>query len=363
MSVCPKSICGVVLFSLLAFAACRAAEEPASVAAAPDPEFPRWKFDPSMVYPADGSLARPEDGVALSDGRLLVADQAHGLRRVEPDGSSVPFGEMPVAGYLHDPPAHAGGANGVSFEPGGGHVLVADVFHGGIYRVDIETGATERIFQHRYGVNAAVRDSTGAVWFTQSALNTPEEGEARMWAAVNNSASEGALLRVGVKDGRLAADAEVLIDSLQFANGLAIDEEAGLLYLAEIVAGRVHRYRVDVASGRLSGGEVIAEGLWADNVELDEDGNLWIAVPLGNEIVVMTRSGERHTVFREQTPAQAERIAEIARRAENREPVLELFGPELREPLPGLVTGMILSPGKGPVYLTGLGNALVRLAR
>ena len=32
-------------------------------------------------------------------------------------------------------------------------------------------------------------------------------------------------------------------------------------------------------------------------------------------------------------------------------------------PLPGLVTGVILTPDGGPVYLSGLGNALVKLER
>jgi sugar lactone lactonase YvrE len=327
-------------------------------------QLPRWTFDASMVFPADGSLARVEDGVALPDGRLIVTDQPHGLRRIESDGTSAPFGEMAAAGYVHEPPAKAGGANGVSLEPDGANLLVADVFRGGIYRVDVATGATSRIHQHRYGVNTAVRDSTGAVWFTQSAHNTAEEGEARMWAAVGTAAAEGALLRLGMKDGQLAEEADVLIDSLQFANGLAIDEQRGFLYFSEIVGGRVYRYRVDVASGQLTDGSVLADDLWIDNLELDGRGNLWMAAPLANELVVIDpATGARHSAFRAQTPAQSERSAEIARRARSAEPYLELFTPELWSPLPGLLTGVIISPDDGPVYLTGLGNALVKLPR
>lgn len=59
---------------------------------------PQWTYDSTMVFPADRSLARPEDGVALPDGRLLVTDQAHGLRLVETDGRSKPFGELAGAG-------------------------------------------------------------------------------------------------------------------------------------------------------------------------------------------------------------------------------------------------------------------------
>ncbi len=42
---------------------------------------------------------------------------------------------------------------------------------------------------------------------------------------------------------------------------------------------------------------------------------------------------------------------------------MELFTPAVWAPLPGFITGVIISPGRGPVYLTGLGDALVRLTR
>jgi hypothetical protein len=35
--------------------------------------------------------------------------------------------------------------------------------------------------------------------------------------------------------------------------------------------------------------------------------------------------------------------------------------PALWEPAPGAITGMILPPADGPVHLTGLGTALIRL--
>lgn len=257
-----------------------------------------------MIFPDDRSLTRPEDGIALPDGRLIVADQIHGLRRVERDGTSAPFGDMVAAGYVHRPPDQSGGANGVSLEPDGTHLLVADIFHGGIYRVDVATGATERVYQHRYGVNTAVRDSRGAIWFTQSAHNSPEAGEARMWATVDIPRAEGALLRLGMEGGRLATEAEVLLDSLYFANGVAIDETSGHLYLAETVGGRVLRYRVDLDAGRVSERSVFVDSVAADNLELDGEGHLWAVLPLTNELLmVSTATGAGHTAFRSMTPA------------------------------------------------------------
>jgi sugar lactone lactonase YvrE len=325
---------------------------------------PRWTWDSTMVFPADRSLLRPEDGIALPDGRLIVSDQAHGLRLVEVNGSSRPFGDLVARGYVHRPPDHNGGANGVALEPGGTHLLLADVFGGAIYRVEVASGASEKLYQHRYGINTAVRDSRGAIWFTQSAQNTPEAGEARMWATVDIPRPEGALLRLGVRDGRLAGEAEVLVDSLFFANGVAIDERSGHLYLAETVAGRVLRYRVDLDSGRVSERSVFVDSVGADNLELDGEGHLWIAVPLSNELLVVnTATGARHSAFRSLTPAQQEVMQEFMRRGQAGVSRMELFTPAVWAPLPGAITGVIVGPGGGPVYLTGLGNALVKLSR
>lgn len=323
---------------------------------------PQWTFDPSMVFPGDGSLVRPEDGVVLPDGRLIVGDQVHGLRLLEPDGSSVPFGDMAAAGYVHNPPEQSGGPNGISLEPDGTHLLVADIFQGRIYRVDVETGAAEQVYQHRYGVNAAVRDSRGAIWFTQSAHNTPEEGEARMWATVDIPAPEGALLRLGMRGDRFDDEAEVMVDSLYFGNGVVIDETSGHLYVSETMGRRVLRYEVDLDAGTLSNRSVFVDEVEPDNLELDGEGYLWIALPLSNALLVVdTKTGERHTAFQSLTAEQRESAEEFVRRGESGEPRLELFSPASWAPLPGPITGLILNPDGGPLYLTNLGNALVRL--
>lgn len=169
-----------IFATVLAFAAACA-----SPGSAPAP-LPRWSFDPSMIFPADRSFTRPEDGIALPDGRLIISDQIHGLRLVEKSGTNRPFGDLAGAGYVHNPPQHSGAPNGISLEPGGTHLLVADILGGGIYRVDVESGATERVYQHPFGVNTACRDTKGAIWFTQRTQNTPEQGEARMFAATSS---------------------------------------------------------------------------------------------------------------------------------------------------------------------------------
>jgi sugar lactone lactonase YvrE len=342
----------------LAYAAGCAASGPARAA------LPRWTFDATLVFPADRSLARPEDGIALPSGALIVADQVHGLRLVHPDGSSGPFGDLPGAGYVHAPPRRSGGANGVSLEPRGTHLLVADVIGGGIYRVELASGATRRVYQHPFGVNSACRDSRGALWFTQSTQNTPEQGEAGTFAAVDVPVADGALWRVPVNGGELAARAELVRDGLCYPNGLVLDEQRSQLFLSELARDRVLCFELDVATGRIGEPTTLLTVASPDNLELDGSGRLWVALPLRNEVIVVdTESGAAHSAFHVQTAAQAELSAEFTRRGVARTPRLELLTPALSDPLPGFVTGIILGADGGTVHVTGLGDALLRLAR
>ncbi len=326
------------------------------------PPPPQWTFAPSMVYPADRSLVRPEDGVALPDGRLIVSDQVSGLRLVEPDGHSAPFGNLADAGYLNNPPVHAGAINGVSLEPAGTHLVLADVLGGGIYRVEIATGQAELVYQHSFGVNTAVRDAHGTIWFTQSTRNTPQDGEARMFAAVDFPEGDGSLWRLPWADGKFG-EPELLVDGLRFANGLVVDHARGKLYVAESVGNRILQFDFDTATSQLGHQSTLLEIPVPDNLELDAQGMLWVALPARNELIVVDpESGHYESVFQSQTPEQAALSAEFIRRMDAGIPRLELMTPALWEPLPGLMTGVILGPHQ-MIYFTGLGNAILRLGQ
>ncbi len=325
------------------------------------PSFPQWTYDAARVFPADGSLLRPEDGTALPDGRLVVADEAMGLRLIESDGSHRPFGEFASIGYTHNPPGFPGGTNGVTLDNDGVHVLVADIYTGMIYRVNSETETVTVVYDHPYGVNSVHRDRTGAIWFTQSTDNTPEDGVAGLFADINLSVPTGALFRLPGSGAEMSAQAETMVEGIHFANGLTFDNPQEYLYVAETMLDRVLRYRVDVDAGTVSDRMVYATVLTPDNVEMDADDNLWVASPLTNSVIVVDgQCGSLHTVFHAASEGNSRGSAEWVRRSHLGEGRLELFTPELWEPLPGALTGIFWSSDGETTYFGGLGNALLR---
>ena len=330
------------------------------------PEEQAQAYEQIALFPADRSLVRPEDGVMLADGTLLIADQIHGLVALDSEGVKRPFGDFAAAGYVHEPPERSAGPNGVAMEPDSIHVLVADILTGAIYRINTETERVVRIYQHEFGANSARRDSSGAVWFTQSTRNRAgPDSEARMFGAVDMRSLDGALFRLPPPaDGSIPAVAELKLSGLTFGNGVAIDEARNQIYVAETMADRIVGYRLSVADGRLSEGRVLAELPTPDNIELDEAGRLWVASPIANALLVVDpESGEWSTAFYPETAEHQQVMIEWQRRGQSGESRLALFGTDMWAPLPGLFTGLILTYEGGPIYLTGLGSALVKLEK
>lgn len=308
------------------------------------------------AFPADASLMRAEDGVILSDGRVVVADQAHGLRAVNPDGSSAPFGRFAEAGYAHSAELPAG-PNGVAFTPDRRHILVADIYTGAIWRVSIADEGVEKVHQHAFGVNSAIEDASGAIWFTQSAANVPgRESAAGMFAAIDRPIPNGKLYRLQ------GLSISLMKDGLAFANGLAIDPQRGRLYVAETMADRVWVFDLDPAQPeKLGEGRAFATVATPDNVKIGRGGLVYVASPIESALVAIgPDSGAATTYFSGQTAESAAIAREWKRRAAGGEGVIDLFTPAVWGTLPGAVTSVILDDKGEPAYLGNLGNALIK---
>ncbi len=317
-------------------------------------QLPHFTYDKSNLFPGDGSLLRAEDGVALADGRIIVVDQAQGLRLIEKDGSNRPFGDFASAGYVHNPPDQIAAPNGIFLEHDGQHILTSDVADGKIYRITIENESVEMIYDHPYGVNTIYKDKTGAIWFSQSTKST---NMTELFNDVNLPVPHGAVFRM--KDPQSAP--EKIVDSLYFSNGITMDEAENYLFIAETMMDRVHAVEVDINNGTTKYMGVAANVGTPDNILLDKKGRLLVASPIHNQVLVIDfQNHSKHIIFDGSSDTGKEITQEWVRRSHLGEPRLELLSPDLFDPLPGLITGMFFSHDGKTLYITNLGNDLLK---
>ena len=320
-----------------------------------------WNISDGVEYPEGGKLSRPEHGVMLADGTLIVADQRYGLAKIDLFGKVSPFGNFEALDFEHNPPRVEAAPNGVHFTPDKKHIITADVFNGKIYKTSIETESSEIIYSHKYGVNVAIEDSTGSVWFTQSTENQNEE---RLFKALDKAVPDGALYRIPIsKDGTFSKP-ELVLKNLYFANGFYIDEKRNKLYLSEMMKNRVLSFDLDILTGSVSNQTTLAVIPTPDNMELNSEGKLWVASPLSNQIYsVDPENGEHFVVFDAQTQIGLKNMEKAISRMELGEGFAELLTPELTGEMPGLLTGLIIGNESQPFYVANLGTALIKVSK
>ena len=320
-----------------------------------------WSLSDGIEYPPERPLSRAEDGVLFSDGTLIVADQRYGLVRINKQGQVEPFGNFQEIGYSHNPPTIEGGPNGVHLTPDRRHILTADVFSGEIYKTSVESGTTKIVYSHEYGVNTAIQDSSGAVWFTQSTQNKNEE---RLFGAIATPIPDGALFRLPSRsDAGIEQIPELVIDGLNFANGFYIDEVNNRFYLSETMSNRVLAFDVDIVNASLSNRTILAQIPTPDNMQLNHDGFLWVASPLSNQILAIDINlGHSSVVFDAQNESGADIAEEGLRRIKAGKGVVDLI-PEAIGDMPGLLTGMIIGNEKQPFFVANLGEALIKVSK
>lgn len=319
--------------------------------------YPALTYTEASVFPVDKSLNRPEDGKMLADGRIVVGDENVGLRVVEKDGKHRPFGKFKDAGFENSPPSKPAAPNGIFLDKDGKHLLVADVYTGIIYEVDVKSEETKIIYRHKYGTNSVFRDNAGNIWFTQSADNTIETGPMGLYSAIDKPAPTGSVFRLE-KGADLAA--RVAYD-IYFANGIAISKDGKRVFVSETMMDRVLAYEID-GYGKLFNKTTYAMVMGPDNLMIDSDDNLYVASPGSNSIyAVDAKCGSVHRVF--SAPSSSNTTAQDYWTIGSRtgKPLLSILGPDTSNPLPGLITGMFFSNDRKTLYITGLGKAVLRL--
>jgi sugar lactone lactonase YvrE len=206
----------------------------------------------------------PEDVVVDAQGRVLCGVEDGRLLRLSPDGREA----VTLADIAPGRPA------GLEVLPDG-RVLVCDARGGRLLRVDPDVGTVETLADRVGGerlrlVSNVVAAPDGTIYFTESSRRFGIDD----WRAdILEHSGTGRLLRLP-RDG---GEPEVLLDGLQFANGLALGPDGSYLAVAETGNYRVIRYRL---TGERAGTQETFVDLpgFPDNLGAGAHGLLWIAM-------------------------------------------------------------------------------------
>jgi gluconolactonase len=240
-------------------------------------------------------VKRPEDVVVGRDGRVWASDEASACAELRPDGTIRRVGR-------------AGGApNGINMDRAGRIVIanygLGSQAPGPLQRLDTETGEVELVCAAIEGrtlvsSNYPIIDRAGTIWCSHSTWDVDQA-----WKGV----ADGFVYRVGA-DGH----AEIVVDGLDFANGLALDADESYLYVCQTIGRNVVRCRIR-ANGTVGTpepyGPVLGEPSFpratpeqrarfghTDGCGFDQEGNLWVTLVVANRIVAITPSGEVVTI-------------------------------------------------------------------
>ncbi len=240
-------------------------------------------------------VQRPEDVVVSRDGRVWMSDQASAAAEALADGGLNRVG-------------NAGGApNGINMDAEG-RIIIANVggldgdgSSGPVQRLDVETGEIEVLADEIDGMallasNYPHIDSAGRIWVTHST--------SRSGGDAFSGGPDGFLFRIET-DGSLT----MLATEIEFANGITLDPAEQNAYVCSTTGCHVLRFPIqadgslgerevygpqlgktvaDLASMRPLSAEQRGELGLTDGCGFDQEGNLWVTLPMSNKVVAIT---------------------------------------------------------------------------
>ena len=247
---------------------------------------------------------RPEDVVVSRDGRVWLADPESAAVEALPDGTLNRVG-------------NAGGTpNGINMDAEG-RIVIANVGgletpggRGPVQRLDVESGEIEVLADQIDGIplvssNYPHVDSQGRIWVTHS---TSQSG-----ADAFSGEPDGFLFRIET-DGSLT----MLATDILFANGITLDpleenayvcstlgchvlrfpiNEDGSLGEREVYGPQLGKTVADLAAMRPLSAEQRGELGLTDGCGFDQEGNLWVTLPMSNKVVAITPQFEVVTMI------------------------------------------------------------------
>lgn len=251
-------------------------------------------------------VERPEDVVVGRDGRVWLSDLQSAAAEARPDGT------------LHRVGNAGGSPNGINMDAEQ-RIIIANVggLDGGdsgpVQRLDTETGEIEILAAEVDGMKLLASnyphiDSRGRIWVTHSTF--------RSGPGAFDGEPDGFLFRIE-EDGSTT----LLADEIEFANGITLDPEERNAYVCQTSGCNVIRFPIndDGSLGQREQygpmlGKTAAEmrsaagdrpltpeersqmGL-TDGCQFDQEGNLWVTLPMSNKVIAITPKGEMVTII------------------------------------------------------------------
>jgi sugar lactone lactonase YvrE len=225
------------------------------------PFAPNQALDGIEVIPLPGSGA--EDVAVDAEGSIYTGTSEGYLLRISPDGRSI------------ERVAQTGGRPlGIEVHPEG-WLVVCDA-HRGLLRIDPASGDITELVTAidgrpmRFTNNCAVAKD-GTIYFSDSSLHF---GIDEFKGDILSHSGTGRLIRRDT-DGTVT----VLLDDLDFANGVALAEDESFVLVAETGGYRVTR--LDLSGPDAGARSVIIDNMpgLPDNMSTGSDGVFWIALP------------------------------------------------------------------------------------
>jgi gluconolactonase len=264
---------------------------------------PLRRIELSEFRPIGPGIARPEDVVALRDGRVYASHHAGGVAEIAPDGG------LRVIG------GKAGAPNGINMDAEGRMIIanfgIYDGVAGPLERLDLTTGEREILVSAIGGrtltsCNYPVIDRAGNIWCSHSTF-------AKTWPEALDRRADGFIF-VYRPDG----SSDILAEGLRFANGMALSADEQFLYCtqtsnADVLRfpilpgaklGKAERYgpRLGIVFGmKVNPGlklpSLITRYLgYTDGIGFDAEQNLWVTLPAAHKIVAITPAGKIFTI-------------------------------------------------------------------
>ena len=229
-----------------------------------------------------GQVSRAENVLGFRDGSLLCSSNAGHLTRIAPDGTQSTWGDIP------------GGQPTSMALLDDGSVLTNNTADGLVYRIHSDGS-------HEVAISTSDGREIGAVNYVL------RDTRDRIWLAVRSRRpAPGGFAVEG--DGYIAvvdepgAEPRTVADGIRFPNEVKLSADERYAFVPETLGRRVLRYVVTddgLADPEVFGPDDLGPGGYPDGVTPDAEGNLWVAQPNRNGLMVITASGETETVFEE----------------------------------------------------------------